>query len=323
MTRRIPGWIAREEQHKTGTFVGKLSLLRQDGTPFPAEVSIAAYRDGGGGRTGIIVWDITERKPTEGSRRQRDLYETLLEAQSDVGEGFLVVENERIRYANEAFCLISGYSAAELTVLPTFLELVVPDQRSLMEDRMRRQLRGEAVEACYEVAILHRSGRRVELDVAVRPLPRENQPSRLVAVVRDTTERRRLEERLQSSLSALVAVHEAGRVLSSTLEQKEIGARLLSIMRRICDLSAAVIDLRDGDRRWVVLAAVGPESLWKGASATVEVRVARLRALESKKHQPFGADNRKKVAHLWRGCACRWLSGARSPACWKSTDPRF
>jgi PAS domain S-box-containing protein len=258
-----------------------------NGTPFPGEASVAPYRYGGEGRTVIIMRDTSEHEPTQGSRWPRDIYEALLNAQSDVGEGFLVVENERIRYVNEAFCLISGYSAGELTLVPTFLELVVTDQRSLIADWMHQRLRGEAVEACFEATILHKTGRHVELDIAVRPLPSKNQPCQLVAVVRDITERKRLEQKLQSSLSALVAVHEAGRVLSSTLKQKEIGARLLSTMLRICDLSAAVIELQDGDRPWEVLAAVGPESVWKTASAAVEVRVARLRALKSKKHQPF------------------------------------
>ena len=65
----------------------------------------------------------TERKWADEVRQQRDFYETLLEAQSDVGEGLLLVEGERIRYANKAFYLMSGYSAEELTALSSYLEL--------------------------------------------------------------------------------------------------------------------------------------------------------------------------------------------------------
>ena len=63
------------------------------------------------GREGI------ERKWADEVRHQRDFYDTVLEAQSDVGEGLLLVEGERIRYANKAFYQMSGYSAEELTAL--------------------------------------------------------------------------------------------------------------------------------------------------------------------------------------------------------------
>jgi len=144
---------ARAEQRDTNIFKGKMYLLRRDGTPFPAEVSIFRYRDGGEVRIGIVLHDITERK--------------------------------------------------------------------------------------------------------------------------------RLEERLKSSLSMMVAVHEAGRVISSTLELEEIGIRLLEIARRVCKLSAAVISLRDERGRLCTLHAFGPENLWRKASTTPEVQDIRRGALKT------------------------------------------
>src|SRR5215211_7702926 len=218
-------------------------------------------------------------------------YEALLKAQSDVGEGVLVVDDGRILYANDAFCRISGYSQADLAALPTFVELIAPDQRCLIEDRMC--LHREAVEDCCETVILHKSGHRVDLEVAVGLLERSNRLPQLVVIARNITKRKQLEERLKSSLSELVAVHEADHTLYSTLEQKEIGARLLRIMLRVCNLSAAVMDLRDEGGRSNLLAA-GPENLWRAASATAEARVARLRAMEGKQPQLFRLEKPKE-----------------------------
>jgi PAS domain S-box-containing protein len=150
---------ARAEQRDTNRFMGELNLLRRDGTPFPAEVSISLYRDGGEARIGIVLRDITEHK--------------------------------------------------------------------------------------------------------------------------------RLEERLRSSLSTLVAIHEAGRVISSTLELEEMGIRLLEIARRVSNLSAAVINLRDERGRLCTLHAFGPESLWWVASTTPEVQDARRGALETGERRLF------------------------------------
>jgi PAS domain S-box-containing protein len=216
-----------------------------------------------------------------------DLCKVLVEAQSDMGEGLLVLEDRRIRYANEAFCLITGRSAAELRALATLSELVVPEQRPVVEDLTRRHLFDEAVEDRHETTILRKSGERVDLEVVFRSLRGENRPLQLVVLARDITERKRTEEKLQSSLGALMAVHETGRILNSTLEQGEIAARLLQAMSRLFDLSAAVISLRDEHGRLRELHADGPESLWRVASNTPEAQAARRRALETKERQPF------------------------------------
>jgi PAS domain S-box-containing protein len=219
---------------------------------------------------------------------QGDFCETLLEAQSDVGEGLLVIEGERIRYANQAFCLMSGYSAAELGGLPSYLELIAEDQRPALDERVSHALRGEAVEARCESAILHRSGRRVELEVGARLLLEEGQLPHLVVLVHDITARKRTEEKLQSNLGMLVALHEAGRVLNSSLHPGEIGERLLEVMHRISDIDAAILHIKDERERLLVVHACGSQGLLRIASATPEAQAARLGALETGKfRQPF------------------------------------
>lgn len=87
---------------------------------------------------GVVVLDLTERKQVEEILRQRDLYEGMLTAQSELGEGLLVLEAERIWYANGAFCEISGYDLEELRALPGFLELIAEDEREKILDRRSR-----------------------------------------------------------------------------------------------------------------------------------------------------------------------------------------
>jgi PAS domain S-box-containing protein len=111
-------------------------------------------------------------------------------AQSEVGEGFIIAEGWRIERANEAFCRISGYDAAEFEGLASFLEPIVPEQRAQAGVYVRRRLRNEAVGDHKEVAIVHKSGRRVELEIAVEML-RSDGRARFAVIARDVSGRKK------------------------------------------------------------------------------------------------------------------------------------
>jgi PAS domain-containing protein len=64
---------ALEEQHRTGKFKGELFLLRGNGLPFSAEVSIGGYRgENGKDLTNISFRDISERKRAEEELRRSE-----------------------------------------------------------------------------------------------------------------------------------------------------------------------------------------------------------------------------------------------------------
>lgn len=55
-----------EERAKTGKVSGELTMLRNDGTPFPVELSSALFRDQqGNAHASMIVRDISERKQAQ------------------------------------------------------------------------------------------------------------------------------------------------------------------------------------------------------------------------------------------------------------------
>jgi diguanylate cyclase (GGDEF)-like protein/PAS domain S-box-containing protein len=158
---------------------------------------ISPIRDAGGNAIGYstIVRDITERKESERSlRQQKDLYEALLRAQSEVGEGFIIVEDERVVYTNEAFCEISGYGPEELMALPSLLDIVAEEERRPFGRRLG--LLPGTGEASQETVILHKDGHRVVVETGIKGLQDPGGSPRLIAIVRDVTERRRAEERL-------------------------------------------------------------------------------------------------------------------------------
>jgi DNA-binding NarL/FixJ family response regulator/signal transduction histidine kinase len=105
------------------------------------------------------------------------------------------------------------------------------------------------------------------------------------ASIADSSQPKQIEEGLKNSLGALVAVHEAGRILSATLSLDEIGTKLLNIAQCVSAFTAAVISLKDEHGQLQMLHARGPESLWRVASVTQEAQAARNAVLETKRRQ--------------------------------------
>ena len=106
---------------------------------------------------GTVVFEVTDRRAAKRAlRTQTDRYETLLTALSEVGEGMVVIEDERCVYANAAFEQLGGYTFPELAAMESVFDLVEPDSRG--EARRRARLRAERgfVDRSYRVAMRRR-----------------------------------------------------------------------------------------------------------------------------------------------------------------------
>ncbi len=91
---------ALAERERTGRFRGELRCLRKDGTTFPAEVSMAVFRDSSGrSRASWIIRDITERKAAEERLRHAQRMESAGLLASSIAHDF-----------NNLLTIINGYS---------------------------------------------------------------------------------------------------------------------------------------------------------------------------------------------------------------------
>ncbi len=125
--------------------------------------------------------------------RQAGRQESLLSAISDMGEGLLVTEDGRFVTGNEAYVNLTGYTAAELLAAPSLIDLAPPEDREALARQLAARLGGGEVPVHYESALITKDGRRRQVETSIRPLTAEG-PRRLLAVVRDVTDRHRSEE---------------------------------------------------------------------------------------------------------------------------------
>ncbi|TME06855.1 MAG: PAS domain S-box protein [Chloroflexi bacterium] len=124
--------------------------------------------------------------------RQAGRQDSLLSALSDIGEGLVITEEGRFVTGNEAYINLTGYTADELLALPSLIDLAPAEERKILAEQLATRLGGGEVPVHYESALITKEGKRRQVETSIRPLTAEG-PRRLLAVVRDVTDRHRSE----------------------------------------------------------------------------------------------------------------------------------
>ena len=176
-------------------------------------------------------------RTAEAFAHQTRRMEMLLEAVSDLGEGLLITESGRMVYANDAYVEMTGYRREELQGR-NLIDLAPEEHREELVARLRSRLTGGDAPMHYESALITRDGRRIDIEVALRLLPDEG-PNRMFAIVRDITERKRVETRL----AAAARLDPLTGVANRRVWQEELHRALSRARRDGQPLSVAILDL--------------------------------------------------------------------------------
>jgi PAS domain S-box-containing protein len=198
------------EADETGSAEIEAWMLRKDGTRFWAAGTVSAVRGGGDGEGYVVVIrDRTERKRTETALRLSEAtYQGILSISSDAV--VCVSEAQRITFFNTGAEAIFGYTADEVIGHP--LEMLVPDHARARHAAHVREFGAAHVPA-------RRMGERGEISGRRKDgseFPAEASISKLevggtrvfTAVLRDVTERRRMEESLAAHVRDLARSNE-------------------------------------------------------------------------------------------------------------------
>ncbi|MCX7156322.1 MAG: PAS domain S-box protein [Rhodocyclales bacterium] len=138
----------------------------------------------------------------EAKNREQELqtlrYRTLLDAQSDAGLGLFMIRNRRITFVNEAVSQMLGFSHEELLALPSYTELLHPDDLKRVALNHERRLRGDSFENRYDIVVQTKSGDRREAEITVALLPGDDEPGVLI-ILADIHERKQVDRELAHS----------------------------------------------------------------------------------------------------------------------------
>ncbi len=186
-----------------GASTRELQFVRPDGVEGVAEMRVVEIQWGDRPAFLASVRDVTERREAEEALRlQKDLYETLLRAQSDAGEGLVIFGDDGVRYANDAAAHIVDATPEALTALPSFEAVVAPDDRERF-GRHAKDVARSVTRGPFDGAVLGAGGSRIEVEITMQPLRRSGRTD-VLAIVRDVTEKRRLEREAEFQREAVV-----------------------------------------------------------------------------------------------------------------------
>jgi len=149
------------------------------------------------GRPAVLGYyvDISERKQAEEALRESEAkYSALVENSKD---GIIIIHEGVLKFINKAFADIVGYSPKEMIGI-NFLNFAAPDYRELVLKRYTDRIEGKDVPSIYEIELLRKDGKTIPVELNAIRIDFEDKPSDL-AVIREITDRKRVEEELRRS----------------------------------------------------------------------------------------------------------------------------
>ena len=183
------------------TLTLELDHRRKDGTEFVAEVRSRPVSDADGRMIGIVgvTRDITERRRAEEALRE---WNNLYEAASEASGALLYdwnAETGNVMYGGQCEEVI-GYGASELDgPLTKWIELIHPEDRSNFEKEIEH-LTATRGSCDFECRIRHKNGSYFTAhDTGRFFFDSSGKAVRMVGLVSDITERKRLEEQLRQA----------------------------------------------------------------------------------------------------------------------------
>jgi len=181
----------------------------KDGRRFPVMLDITVIKSADGEPLTRLAYalNISYRRQAETALRASEIRFRALVEQSLAG--IYIVQGGRFRYVNPGFSAIFGYNSPdEIIDCVPVLDLVSPENQTLVEENLRKNIAGEVEGIHYGVTCYRRDGSRICVETHSRAFEYQGAPA-VIGLVLDITARKQAEEQLRLSEERLKYAHEA------------------------------------------------------------------------------------------------------------------
>ncbi len=134
------------------------------------------------------------------------LYRALIENAFDA---IYLMKGRHYVYVNPRFCELTGYTAEELTSKNFDFDILIPEEsKKFLEERYKARLEGREIPNQYELQLLHKSGKRVYVEVSTVSVGKPGEVV-VMGIMRDITQRKLYEQQLRESEERLKELNTA------------------------------------------------------------------------------------------------------------------
>jgi len=202
--------------------VNQFRWIRRDGQVIWVETFSAPILDASGQPIGMrgVTLDISNRKRAETALRESE--ERFRSLFDKAPLGICLGRDGKILYGNNALARMFGYDDIRALQGTPLIDLVAPEARAEIDERIRRREAGDSVLGSYETIGLRRDGSRFPYTVEVIRIILPDGPAS-VAFCMDVTARKRDEQRQQLLI-------ETSELLTTSLEYEPTLERLTQVI---------------------------------------------------------------------------------------------
>jgi len=129
-------------------------------------------------------------------RESEAKYRTLVENAKD---GIVIIQDGVFKFVNTAGAKLTGYTPEEI-MNANFLTFVPENYHDLILKRYRDRMEGKNVSSLYDLELIRKDNTKFAVEINANLIYLENKPADL-AIIRDVTGRKLLEEKLKRSLN--------------------------------------------------------------------------------------------------------------------------
>ena len=224
------------EAREFDQFEGTLQTVDGDTVPVEARVTLLEENGSVQGSTGVLR-DIAQRKERE---RELERYESIFEELEDAV--YVLDENETIVYVNSEYASMKGVDREELVGDP-ITEWADSETVALAREVREELHAGERTVGVVENVFSEASGETVPAELRLINITRPDGQTERVGVIRDITERKEYERRLE-------ALNETAQQLMTATSRQAVAELGVETARDVLGLDANAVHLhedREGD----------------------------------------------------------------------------
>ena len=234
----LPHAIEQFERLISGeiTLNAGVTVMRKDGSLFYADIKAAHIRFGGKDTILGIFRDITERKRAEqqladSEQRFRGLVEQAV-------TGIYIIQDGKFAYVNPRVAQILGYDSADQLIGREALSLVAEQDRSMVAQNLREQIKSKTLGREWEFSAQRRDGTVAVVGVHSTLATHHGRPA-AIGLIQDISEKKRAEEQIQHYVTQLENAFMSTVQVATTLGEMR-DPYTAGHQRRVAEIAVAI-----------------------------------------------------------------------------------